>query len=61
MQQIKSTKQIGVIKEVASNNEKLTDSLVEVTEECNITCYPNCWSYSGKQLKYSVSVRGLIL
>lgn len=32
MQQIKGTKQIGVIKEVASNNEKLTDSLAEVTD-----------------------------
>lgn len=32
MQQIKGTKQIGVLKEVASNNEKLTDSLAEVTD-----------------------------
>lgn len=32
MQQYKSTKQIGVIKEVASNNETLTDSLAEVCD-----------------------------
>lgn len=32
MQQIKGTQQIGVLKKVASNNEKLTDSLSEVTD-----------------------------
>ena len=36
MQQNKSTKQIGVIKEVASNNEKLTDSLAQVTDRFNL-------------------------
>lgn len=36
MQQRKSTKQIGVIKEVASNNEKLTDSLAEVSDRFNL-------------------------